>query len=135
MMTDTLTLTSAPGAVTAAEDAVMCAMRELGYDETSIFAVRLAVQEAMTNAITHGNAGDPRKSVRFHYEAARDRIVIEIEDEGGGFDPSSVPDPTREENLRIPAGRGIALMRGFMTAVDFQPPGNTVRMVYERPSA
>ena len=57
---------------------------------------------------------------------------LEIEDEGEGFDPRSVPDPTTVENVEIPSGRGIILMRAFMTDVRFFPPGNRLRMTYRR---
>ncbi len=55
-----------------------------------------------------------------------------VQDEGVGFDPAAVPDPTRPENVDIPSGRGIMLMRAYMTEVEFDPPGNRVRMTYRR---
>ena len=62
------------------------------------------------------------------YAADAERVVIDVQDEGLGFDPRSVPDPTRPENLDIPAGRGIMLMRHYMSEVEFTVPGNRVRM-------
>jgi serine/threonine-protein kinase RsbW len=115
-----------------AEQIVLGTLERLGYDETAAFALRLALQEALSNAIVHGNESRPERFVSVSYRADAARIVIEIEDEGIGFDPAAVPDPTREENLRIPSGRGIALMRAFMTGIEFTPPCNRVRMVYER---
>ena len=61
-----------------------------------------------------------------------DEVVIEVEDQGKGFDPESVPDPAEEENIEIPAGRGIVLMKAFMTEIQYNDKGNAVRMVYRR---
>jgi serine/threonine-protein kinase RsbW len=102
------------------------------YDEATAFAVRLAVEEAISNAFHHGNAADPAKSVTLAYRVTPHEIVIEVSDEGPGFDPDAVPDPTEPENMEIPSGRGIVLMRSYMTDVSFRPPGNHVRMVYRR---
>ena len=64
----------------------------------------------------------------------RDVVRLEIEDQGEGFDPESVPDPTEQENVEIPSGRGLKLMRAFMTDVKIFPPGNRVEMKYIRPA-
>ena len=103
------------------------------YDQASCFAIRLALEEALTNAFRHGNNDHPDKTVTIEYRIDERSVVIDVEDQGQGFDPHSVPDPTADENLEIPSGRGIVLMRSFMTNVEFQPPGNRVRMRYERP--
>lgn len=103
-----------------------------GYDRAARFAVRVAVEEALANAIQHGNRSDPTKSVRLDYVVADDSVIIDVQDEGRGFDPDAVPDPTRQENLDIPSGRGIMLMRAYMTDVRFHPPGNRVRMVLRK---
>ena len=103
-----------------------------GYDQSACFAVRTAMEEAVSNAIYHGNANDPHRRVTIAYTADEASIVIEITDEGMGFDPKSVPDPTRPENVDIPSGRGIMLMRVYMSEVEFTAPGNRVRMRYER---
>ena len=103
------------------------------YDSTSVFAIRLALEEALTNAYKHGNREDPDKTVTLQCNIDPRRVVIEIQDEGEGFDPGTVPDPTAQENIEIPSGRGIVLMQSFMTRVEFLPPGNRVRLVYEKP--
>ena len=109
------------------------AARQRQFDESSRFAIRLALEEALSNAFKHGNKNDPAKVVRMQYSIEGDTIEIQIEDEGEGFDPTAVPDPTQQENLEIPAGRGIVLMRSFMSEVSFDPPGNRVRMIFSRP--
>jgi serine/threonine-protein kinase RsbW len=103
------------------------------YDRSSCFAIRLAVEEALSNALRHGNRNDPSKKVRLEYRVGPHSVVIDIRDEGGGFNPGDVPDPTRDENLELPSGRGLVLMRAYMTSVNFIPPGNHVHMEYQRP--
>lgn len=103
-----------------------------GYDDGAAFAVRLAIEEALVNGFRHGNGGDAEKTVRFDCAITDDSIAIEVTDQGPGFNPEGVPDPTDEENLEVPSGRGIMLMRAYMTEVAYLPPGNRVRMVYSR---
>ncbi len=103
-----------------------------GYDSAACFAVRTAVEEAVGNAIHHGNANAPDRMVTIEYAADVASVVIDVQDEGLGFDPRSVPDPTRPENVDIPAGRGIMLMRCYMSEVEFTVPGNHVRMKFVR---
>jgi serine/threonine-protein kinase RsbW len=100
--------------------------------EQDIFGVHLAVEEAMVNAILHGNRLDQSKQVRIAYRLAPDRLWIEISDEGNGFDPDSVPDPTRPENLPHSTGRGVLLMRNFMSKVEFSDRGKRVVMEKKR---
>ncbi len=118
--------------VDCAQGRVLEAMEHLGYDPCCRFAVRAALEEALINAIEHGNGNDPAKTVTVEYVASRSSIIIEVEDHGEGFDPEAVPDPTRRQNMDIPSGRGILLMRAFMSDVDFYPPGNRVRMAFRR---
>jgi serine/threonine-protein kinase RsbW len=115
-----------------AERGLLQAAAEHHYDETCTFAMRLALEEALANAFRHGNRDDPRKSVTIHYRVDADAATIEVRDEGEGFDPAAVPDPTEPENVEIPCGRGIVLIRAYMTDVTYLPPGNHVRMVFRR---
>lgn len=126
-------LTNTPQEVAALEVALTDALTARGYNETSAFAVKLSLQEALANAFKHGNADNPNTTVIVDYNVASDEVTLEIQDQGEGFDPGSVPDPTADENITIPAGRGIMLMRSFMTEVEFFPPGNRVRMTYIKP--
>jgi serine/threonine-protein kinase RsbW len=103
-----------------------------GYDEAACFAIRLALEEALTNAFKHGNRDHPDSVVTLDCRINADAVNLEIKDEGEGFDPRSVPDPTTVENVEIPSGRGIVLMRAFMTEVRYFPPGNRLRMTYRR---
>jgi len=98
------------------------------YGERDIFSIRLALEEALINAIKHGNRMDRSKKVHILYRVLPARFDIEISDEGNGFDPGDVPDPTAVENLERPCGRGLMLMRHYMTDVNFNPRGNSVQM-------
>ena len=98
------------------------------WPQRDVFAVQLAIEEALVNAIKHGNRSDSSREVRIACQLFPDRVAIAITDEGSGFDPSLVPDPTAPENLESPCGRGIMLMRSFMSRVEFAPPGNSVLM-------
>jgi serine/threonine-protein kinase RsbW len=98
------------------------------FDEREIFGIKLALEEALVNAIKHGNGMDRNKHVHIRYHVQPDRFEIGIADEGCGFDPGAVPDPRAEENLERPSGRGLLLMRHYMTEVVYHPPGNRLTM-------
>ncbi len=98
------------------------------WGDHDIFGVHLAMEEALVNAIRHGNRSDSSKRVYVHCKVSADRMWVEIRDEGPGFDPSSIPDPTDDENLENPSGRGIMLMRTFMSRVEYNERGNCVVM-------
>lgn len=124
-------LSNAREDIDRAQQSILGAVECRVANASCCFGIRLALEEALSNAFKHGNGDDPAKTVRLTCRIADDRIVLEVEDEGQGFDPSSVPDPTQEENVEIPAGRGLVLMRSFMSDVTIHPPGNRVEMTYE----
>jgi serine/threonine-protein kinase RsbW len=111
------------------------ALQASGFSEHDIFAIKLALEEALVNAIKHGNQMDPDKRVFIAYQVTPDRFEIRITDEGAGFNPEDVPDPTAIENLERPCGRGLLLMRGFMTVVEYHGCGNCVSMSKVRETA
>jgi serine/threonine-protein kinase RsbW len=98
------------------------------FDEHEAFAIKMAVEEALVNAIKHGNQMDPDKSVRVAYSLGTERFDVQITDEGPGFNPEDVPDPTSPENIERPCGRGLLLIRYYMTGVAFQDNGRTIVM-------
>ena len=103
---------------------------ECRHDETAVFAIRLAMEESLANAMNHGNGGDSSKTIHVEFEVAPGRFRAVVEDQGPGFDPETVPDPTADENLTIASGRGLALMKAFMTEVVVVPPGNRLELMY-----
>ena len=111
------------------------ALQASAYTEHDIFAIKLALEEALVNAIKHGNQMDPDKRVFVVYHVTAERFDIRITDEGAGFNPEDVPDPTDPANLERPCGRGLLLMRGFMTEVEYHGKGNVVTMAKVREAA
>jgi len=97
-----------------------------------IFGVHLAVDEALVNAVLHGNALDKAKHIRFRCWLSPQKLRVEITDESPGFDPASLPDPTDSVHLECPRGRGVLLMRAFMSHVEFHDRGNHVVLEKER---
>ena len=113
-------------------DGLVAALAGLGYPSRDCAAVRLALEEAVVNGLRHGNGGDPTKRVRVRCLLWPDALLAEVEDEGPGFDPGRVPDPTLPENLDRPGGRGLLLMRHYMTWVRFSGRGNCVTLCKDR---
>jgi len=113
----------------SAEDDIIREAETVGYDEEAIFALRLSLEEALANAIRHGNGGENDKSVQIEYQVSSQSVEINISDEGVGFTPDDVPDPTTEDKLEIPSGRGILLMRAYMDVVEYNERGNAIHLV------
>jgi serine/threonine-protein kinase RsbW len=99
------------------------------FSSNDIFGIHLALEEAMMNAVKHGNKQDPLKKIRVEYSITPEMFDISIVDEGCGFAPTEVPDPRCGENLYKPAGRGLLLMKAYMDCVEYNEAGNRVHMV------
>jgi len=97
-----------------------------------VFSVHLAMEEALVNAIVHGNRLDPEKQVRVSCRLSPEVVRIKITDQGEGFDVDAVPDPTDPDRLEAPSGRGVLLIRSFMSRVEYNLRGNSVVMEKER---
>ena len=103
--------------------------RGTGFDTGRLrLNLRVGVTEALSNAMLYGNRRDPRKRVRIGVTLTRHAITVRVTDEGGGFDPTRVPDPTTPANIRRPRGRGIFLIRQLMDHVEYNSSGNSVEM-------
>ena len=113
-----LEIESNPNNLILVEEFVNYFAVELGMDEERINGLLLAVTEATTNAIIHGNKSNSLKLVRIFVTIENSILTIKIKDEGHGFDPSKVPDPTNPENLLKDSGRGLYLMRVYMDSMD-----------------
>jgi len=112
-----LRLGSSLDSIDAGELIVQGLARDAGHDPDDIGSLGLAVREAMVNAVRHGNQFDEQKSVYFSVEVTPYRITITVRDEGDGFDPEDVPDPTSVENLLKASGRGLLLIRAYVDDV------------------
>ena len=111
---------------------VVAILDDYDYGPNDIHGVRLALEEALVNAVKHGNSLDPNKCVFVSYLIHERQAWIRIEDEGTGFTVDAVPDPTLPEYLERPCGRGIFLMRNFMDTVRYNRAGNVVWMYKAR---
>ncbi len=114
------------------EEQIIRQTEALGYSQECAFAIRLALEEAVVNAHQHGNRGDANKTLTISYDVSEKRVVIRIRDEGEGFEPGRVPDPTEPSRISLPHGRGIMLMRAYLDEVAYNDPGNEVQLVKER---
>ena len=112
--------------------AVAAIVTRAGIGEDGAFEIDMAIREAVTNAVLHGNQQDESKFVEVIVTSSPAALEIKVHDQGSGFNPEKVPDPTKDENLLKTSGRGIFFMRNFMDEVDWviRPEGGTtVRMV------
>lgn len=107
---------------------VLDAMAMAGYVKKDLFGVRLALEEALVNAFKHGHRGDVSKEIRIRCQVTMERVAVVIRDQGPGFDGDRIPDPTSPENLERPSGRGLLLMRRYMTGVRHNKRGNRVAL-------
>ena len=102
---------------------------ELGLSEDTTFDIKLAVQEAVVNAAEHGNNYDEDKKVFVDCQVDAEAITVVVRDEGPGFNPCEVPDPTEPENVLREHGRGIFLMRNLCDEIRYNTKGDTVTIV------
>ena len=92
--------------------------------------ILIAITEAVSNAIYHGNRLDPDKSVRFFYETKDNNLCFTVQDEGRGYNPDTLPDPTDPANVENPNGRGVFLMRRLTDDIKFFDEGRKVELYF-----
>jgi sigma-B regulation protein RsbU (phosphoserine phosphatase) len=100
-----------------------------GVDEDTQFKVRLSLDECVTNAYRHGHRCDERKLITVSHIVESDRVLMKVRDSGEGFDFGMIPDPTLEENLMLPGGRGVFLTMKLMDEVQFNDVGNEITLI------
>ncbi|MEP6961573.1 MAG: ATP-binding protein [Acidobacteriota bacterium] len=125
-------LESSLESVDHAEELVVDAAKQMGFDEDERDQIGLALRECMVNAVVHGNRYNLRKKVYLEINCTSDRLEIVIGDEGEGFDTSQLPDPLAEENILRQSGRGVLMMQAFMNEFQVRrrdPQGTEVKMV------
>jgi serine/threonine-protein kinase RsbW len=110
------------------QQAIMAEVERLGYCEAARFAIKLSLEEAVVNAIKHGNQLDGNKKVFIEAEIWPDQARVSVEDQGPGFDRQLVPDPRCDENLEKCSGRGILLIEAYMTGVQYSKRGRRLTM-------
>lgn len=124
-----VSLPSRLDAIAALAKRLLSELQANGYSRDDIFAVHLAIEEAFTNAVKHGNRFDSNKMVTIDYLVDSEKIDIKIVDQGAGFKPDEIQDPRCEQNLYKTFGRGIFLIRSYMDVVEFNRQGNSLRMI------
>ena len=124
-----LTIASNPKARLQTERVIMDAVEARGFSEGAAFSIKLAMEEAVVNAMKHGNHFDKNKQVSLRYGFNGDAFHLFVQDEGSGFDHQHLPDPTDPEHLKLPYGRGIMLMHAYMDDVSYNTSGNEVTLV------
>jgi serine/threonine-protein kinase RsbW len=130
-----LKLPSRIEAIGEAAATVTDAARRLGFAEDALFGIELAVREAVTNAVLHGNRQDESVAFEVGVAGTDAGLIVTVRDYGAGFDPSGVADPTEGENILKASGRGILFMRTFMDEVTWEYPaggGTLVRMTKKK---
>jgi len=110
---------------TSIQQQIMDLWLKNGVSDVDLPDLQLALEEGLANAVKHGNQLNPAKQVKVECQLLDDCMIrVTIEDEGAGFNPEEVPDPTDFANLDKPSGRGIVLMRAFMDEVLYNDRGN-----------
>jgi serine/threonine-protein kinase RsbW len=133
--TTELTLPSRIEAIDKAATAVAELVTRSGIGEEEAYGIDMAVREAIANAVIHGNKLDETKLVEINVKSSLDSIEVSVHDQGQGFNPETISDPTKEENILKSSGRGIFFMRNFFDEVDWSispAGGTTVRMIKRR---
>ncbi len=109
-----LEIESDPNNLITVEEFINYFSKDLGLDDDKLSALLLAITEATTNAIIHANRSDKNKMVQITAKVEDGKLYVIVKDEGPGFQPEEVPDPTDPENLLKDSGRGLYLMRVYM---------------------
>jgi len=106
----------------------------IGINQDNYGKILVATLEAVNNAITHGNKSNTQKLVDVEIEFDKNEIKITVTDEGEGFDPKKIPDPTMPENIEALSGRGVFLMTKLADSIVFNEKGNSVTMNFKEVS-
>lgn len=124
-------VSSDPNLIPEVDEFIFDKINPLNLEADTLSNLSLAISEALSNAMVHGNKLDPNKDVTVSIRISRDDLVLSIKDQGEGFDPKSVPDPTIPENILKDSGRGIHIMRSFIDKVfyNFTSEGTELKFI------
>jgi serine/threonine-protein kinase RsbW len=112
----------------ASIEELISALETAGWEGRDVFHIQMAIEEAVVNAIEHGNKRDASKEVHVVFVVDADSAEMTVTDQGDGFDHQNVADPTEEERLDQPRGRGVLLIRELMSQAQYNEKGNSVWM-------
>ncbi len=127
---ETIVLDSELDSICQVEKLIDSQSQTLNIDNEVYGKYMLSVVECVSNAIKHGNKLNRDKKVYVHYHITDKRIEVNVKDEGDGFNPDDLPDPTAEENLENDCGRGIFLMKHLTDELIFEDEGRSVTMIF-----
>jgi len=125
-------LTNTAEAVKKACSEILELAARRGFNEDAVFGIHLALEEAFTNALIHGNNSNPDKKIDVEFLITPEKLDVSITDEGQGFVPGDVPDPRCNGNLYKCSGRGVLLIKAYMDVVEYNNRGNCVHLVKYR---
>lgn len=108
---------------------ILGSLSHFNLDEATVFDIRLCIEEAVRNAMVHGNHSEAGRAVRAAYWIDGGKLVIEIEDEGSGFDHKAIADPTSDIHITKNSGRGVYLIKKLMDKAEYSATGNKITMV------
>lgn len=111
------------------EEYVISKISDLGLSEERLNNLALSVAEAASNSIVHGNMCDESKKVKINIQIDETSITVKFKDEGAGFVPEKVPDPTAPENILKDNGRGIHIMKTFLDSLEYNFDGDGTEVV------
>jgi len=117
--------------VSIVENEIDSTTNQIGISEDNYGKILISTLEAVNNAILPGNGSDPDKLVNIDIEFNGNNLKIKVKDEGTGFKPYLVPDPTLPENIEEPNGRGVFLMKRLADEIKFNRKGNSVTMIFK----
>ena len=117
--------------LTIVENAIDEVTNLIGISQDNYGKVLVSTMEAVNNAIVHGNKSNPEKIVEIELSSNDEQLYITVTDDGSGFSPESVPDPTTPENIEALNGRGIYLMSHLADNIEFNDKGNSVKMTFK----
>lgn len=126
-----LTIKSSPCQIKYIESFVKNLMCKCKFDQEVYDNILISLTEAVNNAIIHGNKTDISKLVKVNCTEKGQEVVISISDEGEGFNPKKVKDPTLAENIECCGGRGVFIMKELSDEISFLDNGRTVRMHFK----
>lgn len=126
-----LTISSNPNNILKVENYLRDAQVDMNIDEMRFPDILISLTEAVNNAILHGNNADESKNVEISMQEESTGVAISVTDEGNGFNPSEIPDPTAPENIECCGGRGVFIMNSLADKISYANNGSTVQMFFK----